>query len=74
MARDGHSLLGRRAIVIAAVLALSLAACGRRGALDARQAADPAATATERGAPGAPSDEARPPAKPQRSFLLDAII
>jgi predicted small lipoprotein YifL len=43
MATGALSPLARRGIVIAAVLALSVGACGRRGSLETPGAVDPAA-------------------------------
>jgi predicted small lipoprotein YifL len=72
MATGALSPLARRGIVIAAVLALSVAGCGRRGALETPGAVDPAVSS----APGSPTAGAAPRSepRPQNDFLLDAII
>uniref|UniRef100_UPI003BA9BFEB lipoprotein n=1 Tax=Stappia sp. TaxID=1870903 RepID=UPI003BA9BFEB len=72
MATGALSPLARRGIVIAAVLALSVGACGRRGSLETPGAVDPAVSA----APGDPATGTAPAAapRPRNDFLLDAII
>jgi predicted small lipoprotein YifL len=57
-------------VLIVAVLALTLAGCGRRGALDSPASVDPAMPAGVIGQPQAvqPSD------RDDRRFVLDSII
>lgn len=70
MAKAGMSRVLNGGVLIVAVLALTLAGCGRRGALDRPGDVDPALAA-----PGDPAPAAAPvPAKPDRPFVLDSII
>lgn len=68
MAKAGMSRVLSGGVLIAAVLALTLAGCGRRGALDRPGQVDPAVSGPGQAAP------ATAPAQPDRPFVLDAII
>lgn len=70
MAKAGMSRVLSGGVLIAAVLALTLAGCGRRGALDRPGQMDPAVSAPGQAAP-APAPAS---ARPDRPFILDAII
>ncbi|WP_029058033.1 lipoprotein [Stappia stellulata] len=57
-------------VLVAVVLALTLAGCGRRGALDAPASVDPAVSV---GVAGQPQD-VQPSGRDDRRFVLDSII
>lgn len=69
------SRIARHTVLVAAVLALTLAGCGRRGPLEAPRGAAPAPTASPTvigpASAGAPTDPA--PAEDD-SFVLDPLI
>jgi predicted small lipoprotein YifL len=77
MTTVAHFPLARRGLVIAAVLALALGACGRRGALETPGAVDPAVQGSVQDSGAATVQAPGPdgePVRPKRDFLLDAII
>lgn len=70
MAKGVISPFLRGGVLVAVVLALAVGACGRRGALDRPDAVDPAV----KGGTYRTPDAEPAPAKPDRPFVLDAII
>lgn len=56
-------------VVVVAVLALTLAGCGRRGALEAPSSVDPAVSAA-----GGSQPDVRPAPVKDTPFVLDSII
>ncbi|MHC5655460.1 LPS translocon maturation chaperone LptM [Stappia sp. ICDLI1TA098] len=70
MAKGGYSPLLRTGVLVAALLAMTVAGCGRRGGLERPGTVDPAVA----GDVANPAPAVERPAKPQRDFILDAII
>ncbi|MGY6570628.1 MAG: LPS translocon maturation chaperone LptM [Salinarimonas sp.] len=61
-----------RALLIAGAIVLTLSACGRRGPPEAPPAAAERQTVEQEGRQEA--QEQTPPARPDRPFLLDALL
>lgn len=62
------------ALVLLPVALAALSACGRKGDLETPSQAAATARQEAAKAEGAKADEAQPEARPERRFILDALI